>query len=59
MNALTSIGIKYSQALFDDLFWLYDLNGDGVIDYKEFCLVNSLFRGRSVKEKVLSKFFSV
>ena len=55
INALKAIGIKFEENLFDDLFWLYDLNGDGVIDYKEFCLVNSLFRGRSIKDKVLSK----
>lgn len=35
-GALESIGVKYEAKLFDEIFWLYDLNGDAKVDEKEF-----------------------
>lgn len=55
-KALRTIGVKFDKELFNSIFWLYDLNGDGLVDDKEFWLINSLFRGRSIVDKVKSKF---
>ena len=35
-GALESIGVKYDPKLFEEIFWLYDLNGDAKVDEKEF-----------------------
>jgi len=53
---LSTIGVKFDKKLYHSIFWLYDLNGDGLVDDKEFWLINSLFRGRSILDKVKSKF---
>jgi hypothetical protein len=55
ISALSTIGLKVSKDLLNSIFWLYDLNGDGLVDDKEFWLINSLFRGRSIHDKVKSK----
>mmetsp|Transcript_43416 Transcript_43416/g.70441 ORF Transcript_43416/g.70441 Transcript_43416/m.70441 type:complete len:215 (+) Transcript_43416:101-745(+) len=36
-NVMASIGQALSEQDVDDLFWLADVNGDGVIDFEEFC----------------------
>lgn len=50
-SALKSIGIRYDKRLYEKLFWLFDMNGDGIIDEKEFVLINDLFKGHTVEEK--------
>ena len=55
LAAFKTIGVKIDDKLFNSIFWLYDLNGDGKIDDKEFWIVNSLFRGRSLADKINSK----
>ena len=50
-SALKSIGISHDQRLYEKLFWLFDMNGDGIIDEKEFVLINNLFKGHTVEEK--------
>ena len=50
--AIKSIGIKYDKVLYDKLFWLFDMNNNGVINEKEFIIINNLFKGHSVEEKV-------
>ena len=57
-SALKSIGIGYDRKLYDKLFWLFDMNNDGIIDEKEFILINNLFKGHTVEEKV-KIFFSL
>jgi Ca2+-binding EF-hand superfamily protein len=37
---LDAIGAEYNFDLFDRLFWLFDLNNDGVIDEKEFLRIS-------------------
>jgi Ca2+-binding EF-hand superfamily protein len=50
-SALKSIGISHDKRLYEKLFWLFDMNGDGIIDEKEFVLINNLFKGHTVEEK--------
>lgn len=61
-NAMKSVGIPAELDLLSDLFWIFDLNGDEVVDAKEFASISGLFRGFTVEDKVksslqLSSFF--
>jgi hypothetical protein len=44
--------VKYKKNLYDKLFWLFDMNNSGVITEKEFIIINNLFKGHTVEEKV-------
>lgn len=49
---LDACGIRYDQSLHERLFWLFDLNGNGVIEQKEILLALELFKEHSLDEKV-------
>ena len=54
--AMRSIGVPYDKNLYEKLFWLFDINKDGVVDAKEFGVVNNLLQSHSLEEKVYSFF---
>ena len=51
-DLLEACGIRYDQSLHERLFWLFDLNGNGVIEQKEILLALELFKEHSLDEKV-------
>ena len=51
---MKSVGIPGELDLLSDLFWIFDLNGDEVVDAKEFASISGLFRGFTVDDKVKS-----
>lgn len=54
--AISSIGVPYDKKLYDKLFWLFDINKDGIVDAKEFGVINNLFISHSLEEKVTAFF---
>ncbi len=53
-NALTTIGIPDDTQLLNDIFWVFDVNGDEVVDSKEFATIITLFRAYSMEDKIKS-----
>lgn len=51
-SALKSIGVRFDPKLYNQLFMQFDINRDGVIDEKEFIVINNLFKGHTIDEKV-------
>lgn len=52
---MKSIGVPADLDLLNDLFWIFDLNGDEIVDSKEFAGISGLFRGFSNEDKVKSR----
>lgn len=55
MQALLSIGVPSNNKLLANLFWIFDVNGDEMVDSKEFGYVSSILRGYSLADKIRSK----
>jgi Ca2+-binding EF-hand superfamily protein len=55
---LEAMGIKFDLVLFQRLFWLFDVNGDGGVDQREAIAALELFRDHSFEEK-LKMFFEL
>jgi len=55
---LRAVGINQNSNLFARLFWLFDMNGDGVIDQKELLTVLEWFKENSFEER-LKMFFDL
>eukprot|EP01017_Pseudomicrothorax_dubius_P045044 TRINITY_DN7715_c0_g1_i4.p1 TRINITY_DN7715_c0_g1~~TRINITY_DN7715_c0_g1_i4.p1 ORF type:complete len:131 (+),score=24.96 TRINITY_DN7715_c0_g1_i4:139-531(+) len=53
---LMGCNIKYEKNLFERLFWLLDLNGNGVIEQREILIGLDMFKEYSFEEK-LNVFF--
>lgn len=53
-NALVTIGIPDEPKLLSDIFWVFDVNGDEMVDSKEFAAIISLFRAYSIDDKIKS-----
>ena len=51
-HLLTTIGIKNDRTLNDRLFWLFDLNGNGVIESTEILIAIDMFKEHSIEEKI-------
>ena len=54
---MNGIGLKKDRNLISRLFWLFDLNGDGIIDYNELQYSINLFREYSLEDKVNGFYF--
>ena len=52
---MKSVNVPQDSELLNDLFWIFDLNGDEVIDAKEFASITGLFRGFTLEDKVKGK----
>ncbi len=46
------IGLKKDNNLVERLYWLFDLNGDGNIDYNEITYSINLFKENSLEENI-------
>lgn len=53
-----SIGINISNKLFSDLFWIFDVKGDGVIDEHELDMISQLFKTNNFGDKIKGTFIS-
>lgn len=53
-NCLVSLGIPKDTRLLGDIFWIFDLNGDEMIDAREFGTVSSAFRGYTLEDRAKS-----
>jgi len=54
---LIAVGINQNPNLYARLFWLFDMNGDGVIDQKELLTVLEWFKENSFEERLKSNFW--
>ena len=52
---LDSLGFKYDPNLYERLFWLFDINGNGYIQTKEIVIGLELFREHTLDEKITRK----
>lgn len=55
---MNGIGLKKDRNLISRLFWLFDLNGDGIIEYNELQYSINLFKESTLEEK-LNVFFEL
>lgn len=53
-NALVSIGIPPDLEMLSNLFWIFDINGDEMIDSKEFSMASGLFKAYSTDDRIKS-----
>ena len=51
-EALKYMGVKYNRILYEQLFWIFDIKNDGLIDKEEFILISNLFKENTIEEKV-------
>ena len=51
---MKSVGVPHDNQLLNDLFWIFDLNGDEIIDSKEFASISGLFKGFTLADKIKS-----
>ncbi len=52
---MIAVGVKQNPNLYTRLFWLFDMNGDGIIDQRELLVVLEWFKENSFEEKLKSK----
>ncbi len=57
-NTLASLGVPNDPKLLADLFWVFDLNGDEVVDAREFSTISGMFRGYSLQDRIRSSLAS-
>jgi Ca2+-binding EF-hand superfamily protein len=53
-NTLVSLGIPNDLKLLADIFWIFDLNGDEVVDAREFSTISGMFRGYTLNDRIRS-----
>jgi len=51
---MIAVGVKQNPNLYTRLFWLFDMNGDGIIDQKELLVVLEWFKENSFEERLKS-----
>ena len=54
-NCLVNVGVPKDPELLADLFWIFDVNGDEMIDTKEYATIIRLFRTYSIDDKIKSR----
>ena len=54
-SALVSIGVPNDVKLLEEIFWIFDFNGDQIVDSKEFAAGSSLFKGYTVEDRIKSR----
>ena len=50
---MKSVGIPQDLELLNDIFWIFDLNGDEVVDSKEFSTILGIFRKFTPEDKAI------
>lgn len=53
-NTLASLGVPNDPRLLADIFWIFDLNGDEVVDAREFSTISGMFRGYTLHDRIRS-----
>lgn len=54
-KTLVSLGLPNEERLLSDIFWIFDLNGDEIVDAREFASISAMFRGYTLQDRVRSR----